>query len=56
MNFSQLKKQTLGIKKGRGLSTFLWAFLTAAAFFVPFIIKDSGYFLFYGDFNLTLAE
>ena len=52
MNFSQLKKQTLGIKKGKGLSTFLWAFLTAAAFFVPFIIKDSGYFLFYGDFNV----
>lgn len=52
MNFSQLKKQTLGINKGKGLSTFLLALLTAAAFFVPFIIKDSGYFLFYGDFNV----
>lgn len=52
MNFSELKKQTLGIKKGKGLSTFLFALLTAAAIFVPFIIKDNGYFLFYGDFNV----
>ena len=52
MRFSELKKQTLGINKGKGLSTFLLALLTAAAFFVPFIIKDSGYFLFYGDFNV----
>ena len=52
MRFSELKKQTLGRNKGKGLSTFLLALLTAAAFFVPFIIKDSGYFLFYGDFNV----
>ena len=52
MSFSQLKKQTLGINKGKGFSTFLFALLTAAAIFVPFIIKDSGYFLFYGDFNV----
>ena len=52
MSFSQLKKQTLGINKGKGFSTFLFALLTAAAIFVPFIIKDSGCFLFYGDFNV----
>ena len=34
------------------LSTFLIALATASAFFVPFIIYDNGYFLFYGDFNV----
>ena len=52
MNFSQLKKQNLGINKGKGLSTFLFALLTAAAFFVPFMVLNEGYFLFYGDFNV----
>lgn len=32
--------------------TFLIALGTAAAFFVPFIIMDHGYFIFYGDFNV----
>ena len=52
MNFTQLKIETLGIKKGKGLSTFLIALLTAAAFFVPYMLMDKGYFLFYGDFNV----
>lgn len=52
MNFSELKKQNLGINKGKGLSTFLFALLTAAAFFVPFMVLNEGYFLFYGDFNV----
>lgn len=52
MTFSQLKTQTLGVTKGKGLSTFVIALLTAAAFFVPFIIMNDGYFLFYGDFNV----
>ncbi len=52
MNFTQLKRQTLGQTKGRGLSTFVIALLTAAAFFVPFMLQNGGYFLFYGDFNV----
>ena len=28
------------------------AMLVAACFFVPYIILDQGYFLFYGDFNV----
>lgn len=32
--------------------TFLLAFGIAFAFFVPFIINDNGYFLFFGDFNV----
>ena len=52
MGFSVAKGQLLGKQKERYLSTFFIALLTAAAFFLPFIIKDSGYFLFYGDFNV----
>ncbi|MBQ3088694.1 MAG: YfhO family protein [Clostridia bacterium] len=52
MTFSTLKRQTLGVTKEKGTSTFLIALLTAAAFFVPFMIQNGGYFLFYGDFNV----
>ena len=52
MTFSKLKTETLGIKKEKYLSTFFYALLTAAVFFVPFIIMNEGYFLFYGDFNV----
>lgn len=38
-------------KKQLWLSTFIYAIIVAAIFFVPFIIKDRGYFIFYGDFN-----
>ena len=31
---------------------FVLAFLAACALFVPYIIQDQGYFLFYGDFNV----
>ena len=31
---------------------FVLAALTAAAFFVPYIFMEDGYFLFYGDFNV----
>lgn len=34
------------------LQAFLLALGVAFAFFIPFIIKDRGYFLFYGDFNV----
>ena len=52
MSFSQTKKSVLKPQKDQYLSTFLLALLTAAAIFVPFIIIDKGYFLFYGDFNV----
>ena len=32
--------------------TFFVGLLTAAAFFVPFIISGDGYFIFFGDFNV----
>ena len=52
MSFTAIKNGALGIKKERYLSTFLFALLTAAVIFIPFIIYDKGYFLFYGDFNV----
>ena len=53
MNFSELKKQTLGITKEKRLSTFFVALITAAVFFVPFIVMNEGYFLFYCDERWT---
>jgi len=38
-------------KKEYYLAAFLLAFFMAAAFFLPYIIYDKGYFLFFGDFN-----
>ena len=46
------KPHTLKRQKERGLYTFLLALLIAAALFVPSIIDGSGYFIFYGDFNV----
>lgn len=34
------------------LRALLYGILTAAVLFLPFIIYDKGYFLFYGDFNV----
>ncbi len=34
------------------LTAFFIAFVCAAALFVPYMIYDKGYFLFYGDFNV----
>ncbi len=38
-------------KERYGLA-FLLAFLAACALFVPYMIQDQGFFLFYGDFNV----
>ena len=47
------KKTALGPKpKERYGTAFLLAFLAACALFIPYMIQDSGYFLFYGDFNV----
>lgn len=42
----------LGKKKEMRLMTFIIGLLTAAAFFVPYIISGDGYFIFFGDFNV----
>ncbi len=39
-------------KKELKISTFLTALVTAALCFLPFVIKDGGYFIFFGDFNV----
>ncbi len=52
MGFSYNKAMLLRPSKERWLSTFLIALFTATAIFLPFIIKDNGYFIFFGDFNV----
>ena len=51
MVFSKNRTLLLKKQKEKYLSTFLIALGVACAFFVPFIIMDQGYFIFYGDFN-----
>lgn len=41
-----------GIKERYWLKAFLWGLGISIVFFLPFIIMDSGYFLYYGDFNV----
>ncbi|MBE6781993.1 MAG: hypothetical protein E7540_04665 [Ruminococcaceae bacterium] len=50
--FKESKKELLNKEKGGALSVFGIALLCAACFFVPYIIYDKGYFLFFGDFNV----
>lgn len=52
MVFSHSKSVILRPVKEKYLSTFLIALLTAAAFFVPYMVMSEGYFTFYGDFNV----
>ena len=52
MVFSQGKQELLRDRKEKHISTFLYAILVAALFFVPYMIADGGYFLFYGDYNV----
>lgn len=42
----------LGVQKNKYAQAFIIALFTAAVFFIPYIIFDKGYFLFYGDFNV----
>jgi hypothetical protein len=39
-------------KRPYALYAFLWAFLLSAFIVVPVMIRDGGYFLHYGDFNV----
>lgn len=52
MRFSYSKAALLRPQKEKSLSAFLIAVITAAAFFVPYMIMSEGYFTFYGDFNV----
>ena len=42
--------------ENRGFKAFGIAFLTACAIFIPFMIFERGYFLFYGDFNVQQVQ
>lgn len=50
--FNNNKEKRLGKPRQMRLIVFLLGLFTAAAFFVPFIVKDNGYFVFFGDFNV----
>jgi len=52
MGFSEQKKNLLTLKSEKSLSTFFIALFLSATFFVPYMITDNGYFLFFGDFNV----
>lgn len=52
MTFSASKTLILRPVKEKYASTFFIALLTAAAFFVPYMLMSEGYFTFYGDFNV----
>ncbi len=52
MTFSKRKAALLGAQKEMYRSTFFFGLLVAALFFIPYILIDRGYFLFYGDFNV----
>ncbi|MBO5873393.1 MAG: YfhO family protein [Clostridia bacterium] len=52
MSFTSEKERILGKQKGGAAAVFFTALLSAVCIFVPFIIYDGGYFLFFGDFNV----
>ena len=52
MDFSYSKLVGLKPQKEKKLMTFLLAIITAATFFVPYMILGDGYFTFFGDFNV----
>ncbi|MCQ2477846.1 MAG: YfhO family protein [Clostridia bacterium] len=52
MTFSDMKLNTLRPQKEKKFITFLIAFITASAIFVPYMVLSKGYFIFFGDFNV----
>lgn len=52
MIFSEQKRELLREHNEKYVSTFLYALLAAALFFVPYMVFDNGYFLLYGDYNV----
>lgn len=51
MDFSYNKLLSLKPQKEKRLFTFLFALGVAALIFIPYMIMDGGYFVFYGDYN-----
>ncbi len=51
MNFSKTKFDILGPQKEKKLSTFFVALLVSACLFLPYMLVNEGYFVFFGDFN-----
>ncbi len=49
---NQLSNPLNAKQKEKYLLSFLIAFFCAALLFLPFVIYDKGYFLFFGDFNV----
>lgn len=52
MVFREKKYELLSKQKEKYVSTFIYALIAAALFFVPYIVGDGGYFLFFGDYNV----
>ncbi len=52
MEFSAQKEITLMPRSEKKLSTFLIALLCASLIFLPYMIINKGYFVFFGDFNV----
>ncbi len=52
MSFSEAKRKLLPKQKGMALNVFITAITCAICFFVPYMMSDGGYFLFFGDFNV----
>ena len=48
---SNLKNPEISYKKGLAIAIIL-SLIASLAIFLPFIIKDKGFFLFYGDYNV----
>lgn len=51
-NSSLSRLSSLQKPRERGSQAFLIALLTAGLIFLPFLIYDHGYFIFYGDYNV----
>ena len=52
MYFIASKNKLLKNNTGGALKVFLLGLVSAACFFVPYMVFDKGYFLFFGDFNV----
>ncbi|MDR1892216.1 MAG: YfhO family protein [Oscillospiraceae bacterium] len=52
IKYNPFIKSVLGKTKNRHLQVFLLGLGIATVFFIPFIVWDKGYFLFFGDFNV----
>lgn len=52
MSFTLAKSRLLKNSKGGALKVFILGLIGAALIFLPYMIIDDGYFIFYGDFNV----